>query len=231
VIAARSNSTSPPNRSALCVIALLGVYTLTILAIEAQSSQDVVRYYLSDVSETEPLFAINTTLSVTLLWAAALLFAVAARLPRTESSGWLWSQAAIFLYLGIDDRFLLHETLSRLFRIGDHYFLLSVALLEVGLLVYGWRRGLLSAAAARCLMQASMLFAGMWVIDAFAPHDLRLRLSVEDLCKTWSCYFFARFAWVTLFSRIAALPAEGHPEARRQAIALRLASLNVEASP
>lgn len=203
MIAAAEAPRRNANRVAAGTMAALGLYSLAIITIEARSTQDAVRHYLSDVSEEGPLFAINTTLSVTLLWSAALLFAVAAQLPRSAASRelrrWLWSQAAVFFYLGCDDRCLLHETMSRLFGVGDHYFLLTVAIIELGLLAYGWRSGLLPVAAARCLVPAAALFAGMWAIDAFAAHDLRLRLSVEDLCKTWSCFFFASFAWKTLF--------------------------------
>jgi hypothetical protein len=35
----------------------------------------------------------------------------------------------------------------------------------------------------------------MIVIDAWVPHDLLLRLTLEDLSKTWSALFFFMFSW------------------------------------
>ncbi|MEL6713585.1 MAG: hypothetical protein AAFP86_07420 [Planctomycetota bacterium] len=61
------------------LLAALGVYTVALLWIEFATSQAHVRHYFSDVETSRPFFAINTTLSVSLLWGTALAFAFAAR--------------------------------------------------------------------------------------------------------------------------------------------------------
>ena len=49
-----------------------------------------------------------------------------------------------------------------------------------------------------CLAAASVLFGVMMFADACLPHDMAMRLSIEDLAKTWATFFFFLFAWCTL---------------------------------
>lgn len=205
-------SQSTPRRSSSWPSVLLigvGLYSALLIGVELMTSQAFVRHFVTDITGPVPFYAVNTSLSVFLLWATALLFVVASAVPSVSRfsapTWWIFSQAAVFAYLGADDRFLIHETVSRLLRIGDHFILIGVAGIEVPLLAYGMRRGWMPVSATRTLGIAAVLFAAMLGVDALAPHDLRLRLSVEDVLKTWSCLFFLRFAWLVLFARIDAL--------------------------
>ena len=58
------------------VIALLIAYSLALVGIEWCTSQDYVRNFVCDIDGPVPFYAVNTTLSVFLLWATALLFAI-----------------------------------------------------------------------------------------------------------------------------------------------------------
>jgi hypothetical protein len=194
-----------------CILGLLAAYSSALITVELMTSQDYVRQYFDDVNGPVPFFAVNTTLTVSLLWGTALLFGVAAALAadRRERRLAYWfylSQVLIFVYLGCDDRFKIHELLGRLLGIGDHYVLLTVGSIEA-LILATIARPLLPPSAWRRLVAASALFAVMIVIDAKAPHDLVLRLSFEDLAKTWSCFGFLLFAWEALQSEIAAVVA------------------------
>jgi hypothetical protein len=40
------------------------------------------------------------------------------------------------------------------------------------------------------------------LIDLIVPENMLLRLSLEDLSKTWSAFFVARFAWLILSENI-----------------------------
>ena len=58
------------------LFASLGLYSVALIGIELCTSQDYVRHYVSDVEGPVRFYAVNTTLSVFLLWATALLFGV-----------------------------------------------------------------------------------------------------------------------------------------------------------
>jgi len=55
---------------------LLAVYSIVLIVIEWQTSQLYVRQFFTDIEGEVFFYAINTTFSVFLLWATALLFAV-----------------------------------------------------------------------------------------------------------------------------------------------------------
>lgn len=194
------------------MLALLAAYSGALIATEVSTSQEYVRQFFDDVSGPVPFFAVNTTLTVFLLWGTALMFGVAAALagerPSRKAAYWFYvSQVAVFVYLGCDDRFKLHELIGRMLDVGDHYILLAVGTIET-LLLATIARPCLTSAAWRRLIVAACLFAVMILIDAKAPHDLMLRLSFEDLSKTWSCVAFLLFAWESVRGEIAALAAD-----------------------
>ncbi|MEM8867458.1 MAG: hypothetical protein AAGC73_04240 [Verrucomicrobiota bacterium] len=97
-----------------------------------------MRHYFDDIIGPKNFPAINTSLSCFLLGSEGLLYLVAfhfqpARSPRSQTI-FLLSQAGIFFYLCLDDRFLLHEQFGNHSGIDDHYILLIVGLLELALL-------------------------------------------------------------------------------------------------
>jgi len=178
----------------------LAVYTAFLVIVELSTSQDFVRHFFTDIEGPVPFFAVNTTLSVFLLWSTALLFLVCFAILGEGvvplRVRWFYaSQVAVFAFLGFDDRFKVHERLGEWFDMGDHYVLVAVAVAQCGFLTILGGRTVLHGAALKCLGLASVLFALMLVVDARFPHDLTLRLSLEDLAKTWACLFFLLFAW------------------------------------
>lgn len=195
-------------RLRLVPLGMMAFYSGVLVTIELSTSQDHVRHYFTDIEGPVRLFAINTTLSVFLLWASALLFAVVLMVIRPESRRerlFCLSQMAIFGYLGVDDRFLLHERLSDVVPLHDTLILVAVGLVEIAALALlgdlrrrsGWVRGYVAA--------AGVLFGVMAAIDAFAPSDAVLRLAVEDLSKVWAGWFLFLFSWRILEEHVTEL--------------------------
>jgi len=196
----------------ICAFILLAVYNVALIAIELRTSQDFVRYFFTDIYGPVPFYAVNTTLTVFLMWASALLFLVSlvciAEVPESRRLRWfLLSQVLMFSFLGFDDRFQFHEKVAWRLEIGDHYIILIAATVESLFLVLLGGRPLLKSKANKYLCLGILLFAVMLGIDAFVQHDLVLRLSAEDLAKTWASAFFYLFAWETCMQQINRLKA------------------------
>lgn len=177
----------------------LVIYTAVLLVVEWRTSQEFARHYFTDISGPVPFYAVNTSLCTFLLWATSLVFAACfacGRRMRTSNRQFLFylSQAVVFAWLGLDERFKFHEWAAGLGGFRDEYVLAAEGLLAaIVLLVLGVE--FIRGKAARYLAIAVGLAALMFLIDALAPHDLRLRLSVEDLAKTWAGVFLFLFAW------------------------------------
>ncbi len=188
-------------------LGVLTVYSVVLVGIEWNTSQDYVRHFVTDVEGPVPFYAVNTTLSVFLLWTTAVLFGLGCRYGRALSDRDRWflvSQCVVFAFLGFDDRFKVHETLAAKLSIGDHWILLGVAVAEVAFLAVlaGWR--LWGSSSGRALVAAAGLFTLMIGIDALGAHDGFLRLSLEDVAKTWAAVFFLRFGLCELDRAVAA---------------------------
>jgi hypothetical protein len=193
----------------------LAIYSVSLIAVEVCTSQDYVRHYFSDITGPVPFFAINTTLSVFLLWGTALLFGVCiAATPATPAFRsrrlFFLSQVAVFAYLGFDDRFMFHETIGKWFDVADHYILGLVATAQAVLVATLARENIPQKAWHR-LGAAVGLFFVMLFFDAIVPHDMLLRLTVEDVAKTWACVFFFLYAWETLMSCLKQLQTDDSP--------------------
>lgn len=206
----------------LLAFVFLAGYSVAILVTEWRTSQDHIRLYLDDIAGDVTFYLINTSLSVFLLASTALLAVVTLRVTPTATATpsevgdgsesdaahaslvrfrrFLWSQAAIFAFLALDDRFQVHEKVAGKIDIPDHFVLGSVAIAEVVFLLLWGPRSLLRETPGRWFVAGAGAFAVMMAIDAFGPEDGRLRLSAEDLMKTWAAWFFVLAAW-TLFER------------------------------
>lgn len=155
-----------------------------------------------------PFYGINTSLSVFLLGATAVLFAVCTLCIEAGPAGrreriFCRSQVVVFAYLAFDDRFLLHEAV--IFLASDIWLLLAAGAVELLLLVkFGDLRSR-SWFTRRCLALGIAFFLAMSMIDAFVPLKLFLRLSFEDLSKLWGTVFFFMFAWSICAGKIADL--------------------------
>ncbi len=178
----------------------LATYTIVLLCVEFTTSQSFVRNYFTDIDGPVPFYAINTTLSVSLLWGTALLCIVAlVCLDGSENVArfrrFCLSQALVFGFLGLDDRFKFHEWAGWHLDIPDHFILMVMAVAEV--VCVGWLGGatLLRSRAGGYLVTGTLLAGLMLGIDALAPEYGLLRLSLEDLSKTWAAFFYFLFGW------------------------------------
>lgn len=182
------------------------IYSLTLLWIEWSTSQEYVRYFFTDIKGPVLFYAINTTLSVFLLWTVALLFGICLlfvdRKQQPREFLFCISQIIIFTYLGLDDRFLLHEHLSEWLHHNDAYILLGLGFLELGFLIGLGNVSQRPLKAKIFLGSAAILFAIMIVIDAKLPSHLLFRLSLEDLTKLWADLCLVLFAWEILLEKI-----------------------------
>jgi len=184
---------------------LLAVYSAALVVQEWNHGLRGVRPYFSDVVGPVAFHSVNTTLSAAMLWAAALVFVMLRRLDRVcpRRRAFYASQALLFCYVGIDERFMFHEWFDFETGINDTYLFAAIGLLEIGLLIFlGNLRGL--PAAPRCwLAGAALLYGTSAFVDWLEPAGLQVRLALEDLPKTWAgaCVFL--FAW-SMFDRVAA---------------------------
>ena len=187
-------------------IALI-VYSITLLYIEKHTSQDFVRNFFTDIEGPVFFYAINTSLSVFLLWSTALVFAVGLLCLeplKAQPEKWFYfSQIGLFGWLGFDDRFLVHEHLSH--WVHEVYIMLGLALLEVYFLIT-WGQLNKQPQSAIFYLYIGAIFPGiMMVIDTFMPSRMVFRLSAEDLSKLWGTFFLFLFAWEILKYKIQQL--------------------------
>ncbi len=213
----------------LIVIAGLIAYSVMLLLVEFYTSQDFVRQFFTDISGDVPFYAINTTMSVFLLWSTALLMVFSAATLKDVPEArdvrrFFISQAAVFGFMGFDDRFQFHEVVADRIGIGDHFVILVVVAIEIALLAMFGRPRHFTCRTAAMFFAGGALFAVMLAIDALAPHMMVLRLSLEDLAKTWSAALFFAFAWETCTNqyRLHALRVEN--DDGKEAAALRNAA-------
>ncbi|MGF1549043.1 MAG: ATP-grasp domain-containing protein [Sphingomonadaceae bacterium] len=194
---------APPRRLASAAapvwlaFALLGLYTLALLAGELTSSQEHIRHYFSDIEGERPFFAVNTSLSVFLLAGGALLLLFTGLVAARERAArrFFIAQAALLALFAADDRFQLHESLAWRLGIGDHYILLAWAVVELWLILLWCRRDFLTPAAIGFALAGGGFFLLMLGIDAFAASDAAMRLSVEDLAKSWGAAMLFAASW------------------------------------
>jgi hypothetical protein len=184
----------------LALFGFLGVYSVTLLLTEVLVSQNYARFYFSDIHGPVALYAVNTTLSVSLLWGTALLFFIAARFASEAPTAlrarlFLWSQVALFALLGLDDRFQIHEMLSERLGLHDETILLALGLAELGALTFLGRVWLRAGRARFCVSLGALCFALMLVLKQYTPPGWAPSLALEDLAKTWASACLFLFGW------------------------------------
>ena len=177
----------------------LAIYSAILVGVEANTSQDFVRHYFSDIDGGRPFFAINTTLSTMLLASAGvlLIFTACAGHPDlpAKTTFLLWSQAGMLGFLAFDDRFQLHEALAYRLNIGDHFIMTAWAVIEAVFILAFARRAQIPLKAFAFVAVGGAFFMLMMLFDAILPHDMFLRLSIEDLAKSWAAACFFGAAW------------------------------------
>jgi hypothetical protein len=206
--------------------AALVAYSAVMLWIEGTTSQEYVRRYFTDIGQPTKagffaaptgdtiFYAVNTSLSSFMLGVAGVLMLFAA---FARSGGWsrrdslYAAQGAIFLWLALDDRFMFHEHLGAAFGIPSTVILMTALAINLGIYLAWFRPAYFSPRMAILLVCAGAAFAFMMVCDLLLPHDMFLRLSLEDLSKTWAAFAFLSFAWETARFRLVGEPAGERP--------------------
>jgi hypothetical protein len=188
---------------------VVALYSAGLLWIESQYSQAGVRLYVTDIKGDVFWYAIHTTLNMSLLWGTALLFLVSLQCVDIKQEKLFFyfaiSQVIVFTYLGIDERFLIHEMLGRVIGINDAYVLLLIGGAEAFILLSIAQLRQKTLNSWLFLGLASVLFLTMVVIDAKFPAKMPFRLSFEELSKLWASLFLFLFAWEVLMQKIQAL--------------------------
>ena len=190
------------------VFVLASLYSAVLIIAEALHSQDYVRPYYADIEGSVLFFAVNTTISTALLWACALIFGICLTLLEVESTRrriFYLSQVLVFAYLGLDDRFMFHEILGERLGIADVYLILGLGILEMGTLLFLGEIDKRSASVRFYLLAAGGMFMVMVYADGFMGARQLLRLSIEDLSKTWGGLFLCLMAWRMMRDEIDAL--------------------------
>lgn len=184
-------------------ILFLIAYSSFILASELLFGQDYVRKYLTDIKGDVIFFGINTTLTTLFLALTAYnFFLCAMSCKKTDKSrkdllSFFIVQSILFLFLALDERFMVHERIGFLLGFEDAYLLGLIGVFELVLLyrskeIY-WAGKLKSYA----LYLGGLLFGVMLIIDAFGADKGLLRLSFEDLSKTWAIFFLFIYSFET----------------------------------
>jgi hypothetical protein len=178
----------------------LAVYSAALLALEWQTSQDHVRHYFTDIKGPVFFYAVNTSLSASLLAGAGLLFLFTALHALKERRQQLLfaGQGLFCLWSAFDDRFSIHEKVAGALETGDGYLMASVALANAALYLALFRPTDFNRTMAVRLTLAAGFYFVMLLFDTSMPDRMLWRLSIEDLCKTWAGLMFLALAWETL---------------------------------
>ena len=190
----------------LGVFILLG-YSVFIVMVEWNHGYVGVKHYLTDVNEGKGTFyGLNTTLTTLLLVLSSYNFLLAGYKLWTvtkKKNGFLLFyciQAIIFFLLAMDERFQGHEKVGGFLGIEDAFVLGFIGLIELTLLYYfkelRWTKTLKSYS----LYLGGFFFGLMVLIDAFGAQDGILRISAEDLSKTWAIFFLFLYSFTHLRS-------------------------------
>ena len=191
-------------RLEITAFALLTLYTLLLIYLEARFSQDFVRNYFADVIGPRPFYAVNSVLSLSLMICTGALFLVNFILVdglrgRGKAPVFYATQMLLFVYFALDELFMIHEHVGLRFGFNDAFYILGFGAVEVAAIYWLGEPRAMGRRARRLLVTGAILFVGMWVVDAYAPKRAFLRLSFEDLFKLWAIVFL--FMWALQICR------------------------------
>lgn len=94
-----------------------------------------------------------------------------------------------------DDRFLIHEKLGHILGINDAFLILGLGVVEI-LLILTWGEFLTwKQSTKNNLLKAAICLGIMLIVDGAFPSEMVVRLSLEDLAKTWANVFLFLFSW------------------------------------
>ena len=221
-------------------LAALIAYSALMLRIEGTTSQEYVRRYFTDIGRPTKagffaaptgdtvFYAVNTSLSSFLLGSAAVLLffaAFAGRGPWSRRETLYSAQGAIFMWLALDDRFMFHEHLGAQLAIPSTVILMAALAMNAAAYLLLFRPAYFNSRMAFLLVCAGAAFVFMMICDVVFPHGMFLRLSLEDLAKTWAGFAFLSFAWETARFRLVGEPAGEAPLSVTPALLDRLPGL------
>jgi hypothetical protein len=190
-------------------LGLLVLYCAVLVGVELQQGPAVARTYLQDEPGPVRFAHVNTTVSVGLLWATALLFAVCARVRSRgparrggSERALLIFLSAFFVVLGIEERFRLCPLLAEALATREVNVLLALAGLgAAAFAVLGWR--VEHTARELGLLALGGTLGGFALFgDVFLHAGDFLRHSAEDLPKIWAEVLFLTYAWGRLTSAL-----------------------------
>lgn len=173
-------------------ILLLIIYSIFIITNEFLFGQSHVREYLTDIKGDVILFGINTTLTTLFsVLIAYNFFLCIVNYKKSEKSflPFLVIQTALFLYLAIDERFMIHEKIGDYLGFNDAILLASIGLFELIILYHYKELNWQKTVKSYTLYLGGLFFGIMILIDAFGDTNGKLRLSFEDLSKIWAIFF------------------------------------------
>jgi hypothetical protein len=175
-------------------------YTSFFLALNIHCTQEQMSYYFADITGPVMFYAVNTTLSVLLLWGTGLIFLLCFFI-ETETTrdlrriAFYFSQIIVFWFLAFDDRFGLHEYLGSAFQIHKAYILLFWGCLEGIALTWSESFHKSSLAAKFNIILAAFLFFCMFLVSALVPPEVIMFETVKDMLKIWSSLFIILFSF------------------------------------
>lgn len=195
---------------------LLTLYCAILISLEITISQKFVRNFFTDIEGSVHFYAVNTSLSVFLLLATALIFAASlvstvTTVNNRQQIFFYRSQILFFGYLALDDRFLIHEKIRYVLNTNDIFIFLGLGILELILIVLWGNFSRWNNRIKNNLYKAAFCFAVMVAVDTFYPSEMVPRLSLEDLSKTWANTFLFLFSWEIFKHNITLLKHQASP--------------------
>lgn len=195
---------------------LLVIYSIALMVIDATQSRDFVRIFFTDIgmpykeaayaaADGHIGYGLNTTLSAFFFASAGVMmfFSALGRRSTFDRGDLLFLlQGMLLIYLAADDRFLLHERFSQQFYLYSSIIILSVMVLNLFIYIILFRFKYFNNQMVKMLLITGSVSALAAGVDFFIPLNFPVRLSLEDLLKLWSAFFFLLFAWETARFRL-----------------------------
>ncbi|EMR03949.1 hypothetical protein [Cesiribacter andamanensis] len=197
------------NNIQLFISILLIVYSILLLVTHTLTSEKYVRPFYTDITGEVYGYGVNTSLSAFFLGSTAVVFLLCLAFIKNESQKdekiFYYSQIILFIYLAIDERFQVHDV-DPIIRYHGDMILPMLGLLQIYLL---FRYGHMLSKPKKVqlpLIIASALFVVMVFVDIVGPKiSLPLRLSIEDLSKTWANAFFFLFSYNVYIEKVRSI--------------------------
>ena len=202
------------------VFSLLIIYSITLIATEIFSTNDLAPSLFSPISKvdgsliSEHFYAVNTTLSVFLYWSVALVFVICMLFSEeeqgvTREQYFYLTQVLIFILMGMSYRFMLHKMIAAWFGFAPGCLILGLAIFEF-FLVVNYNNSYPAATIGAPLYLAFAFWLLVAILETFGETKFTGHLSLANLSRTWSGILFFCFAWRVLYTKIMATKSHSH---------------------